>query len=318
MNAALAALITRSTLFVALTLTFTGTLTAQQAPTVAKEDVTRAQAGVAALGRNLNATVLAETARLYLPLHQQRDLSGIKQLRDISYGKHAKQKLDLFVPEQGFSEPGPVFIFLHGGDATGGDKTLAGSGGQMFGNVARLAARVGGVGINADYRPVRAHANRTGSPAGTEDVRELLEWTHQNIAQHGGDPNAIIVFALGDGAAHVAGYLFHQPSQLKEGPGMAGAILVSGTFGSLNDRPLNLIDSYEGKAVPISLWSAELDPVQTGITEMKDLLCRKYGKCPMLSELAGHNHVSAVMSLDTADTSTMGYIHQFYHSAVRK
>ena len=180
----------------------------------------------------------------------------------------------------------------------------------MFGNVARLAARVGGVGINADYRPVRQHADRSGSPAGAEDVRELIDWTHHNIAQHGGNPKEIIVFALGDGAGHLAGYLFHQPSQLKDGPGIAGAILVSGTFGSVKDRPLNLIDSYAGKAV--------LDPVQSGITELKDLLCRKYDKCPMLAELAGHNHVSAVMSLDTADTSTIGYIHQFYHSAVRK
>jgi hypothetical protein len=66
------------------------------------------------------------------------------------------------------------------------------------------------------------------------------------------------------------------------------------------------------------LWSAGLDPLQSGIGEMKQLLCRKYGKCHMSVELAGHNHVSHVMSLDTADTSALGFIHQFYHSAVRK
>jgi acetyl esterase/lipase len=318
MNLASARLAARSVLFAALAFSFTGQLLAQQISAAAKEEVVRVHAGVAALGRNWNASVLAETAKLYAPMHRQRDLSGIKQLRDLHYGKHGKQKLDLFVPEQEFSEPGPVFIFLHGGEATGGDKTLAGTGEQMFGNVARLAARVGGVGINADYRPVRKHADRASSPAGVDDIRELIDWTHHNIAQHGGDPKAIIVFALGDGAAHLAGYLFHQPSQLKEGPGIAGTILVSGTFGSVQERPLNLIDSYQGQAVPIMLWSAELDPVQSGIAEMKDLLCRKYGKCPMLAELSGHNHVSAVMSLDTADTSPMGYIHQFYHSAVRK
>ena len=86
----------------------------------------------------------------------------------------------------------------------------------------------------------------------------------------------------------------------------------------MKGRPLNLIESYQGKAVPIMLWSAELDPVQSGITEMKELLCRKYGTCPMFTELAGHNHVSPVMSLDTADTSALGSIHQFYQSAVRK
>jgi len=294
-------------------------LPAQQIAPAANEEVARVHAAVAAMGKNWNATVLSETAKLYTPLQQQRGMSGIRQLRDIRYGRHAKQKLDLFIPEQAFSEPGPVFIFLHGGEATGGNKTLSRTGEQSFGNVARMAARVGGVGINADYRPVRNNGNRAGSaPAGAEDVRAVIEWTHQHIAQHGGNPNEIILFALGDGAAHVAGYLFHQPSQLVDGPGIAGAVLVSGTFGSANAQPLNLIETYQGKAVPLMLWSADLDPVQSGIGEMKDLLCRKYDQCPMFAELAGHNHVSAVMSFDTADTSTMGYIHQFYHSAVRK
>jgi acetyl esterase/lipase len=318
MSAAASRFVPKSVLFVALAMVFAGALSAQQITPDAKEEVARVHAGLTTLGRSWNAHVLAETAKLYAPLHQQRDMSGIKLTRDIPYGNHRKQKLDLYVPEQGFSEPGPVFIFLHGGQATGGDKTLDGTGGQIFGNVARLAARVGGVGINADYRPVGKHADHSGSPAGSEDIRTLIEWTHQNIAQHGGDPNAIIVFALGDGATHLAGYLFHQPSQLKDGPGIAGAILVSGTFGSAKDQPLNLIGSYQGNSVPIMLWSAELDPVQSGIGDMKDLLCRKYGKCPMFTELAGHNHVSAVMSLDTADTSALGSIHQFYHSAVLK
>jgi triacylglycerol lipase len=291
-------------------------LLAQHAPSPPSPAAEHARAGVAALGRNWNADVLAATTRLYLPLHQQRGMKGITRTAGIAYGRHAQQKLDLFVPEQGFSEPGPVFVFLHGGAATGGDKSLAGTDEQMFGNVARLAARVGGVGINANYR-ISAKAKGK-APAGAEDMRQLIGWTRSHIAAHGGDPDAIIVFALGDGAARLAGYLFHEPSQLQDGPGIAGAILVSGTFGTAKDRPLSLIGSYQGKAVPLMLWSAGLDPLQSGIGEMKDLLCSKHGKCPMHVELAGHNHVSHVMSLDTADTSALGSIHQFYHSVVRK
>jgi hypothetical protein len=81
---------------------------------------------------------------------------------------------------------------------------------------------------------------------------------------------------------------------------------------------MSLIDSYQGMAVPILLWSAELDPVEAGMNELKEKLCGKYGTCPMYALLAGHNHVSQVMSFDSADSSAMGSLIRFYHSAVRK
>jgi len=263
------------------------------------------------MGRQWNAEVLAETAKLYTVLQRARPSAGIRQLSDVSYGTDPRQKLDLFVPEQGFDDLGPVIIFLHGGAATGGDKVLAGTDGLLYGNVAKALARAGGIGINANYRLGERW------PAGAEDVRLLIAWARRNATQYGGDPEAIIVMGHGEGAVLLAGYLFHQPSQLQDGPGIAGAILSSGTFAPAS-RPMNLIEGYKGKSVPVLLWSSELDSVESGMDELKGRLCRKYDTCPMYAQLTGHNHVSQVMSFDSADTSAMGSLVRFYHSAVRK
>jgi triacylglycerol lipase len=276
-------------------------------PTAASNgEVARVRAGVAALGKQWNGTVKAETARLYLPLHKGRNNSGIKQIGDLSYGSHPQQKLDLFAPTQGFNDLSPVIIFLHEGE----DKIVTGSGELVYGNVARWIARNGGVGINANFRMPRDAARASGA----EDVRMVVEWARQNVLPYGGDPNSIIVVGNGEGAVRLASYLFNEKSQPETGPGVAAAVLGSGLFASL---PANLVDTYQGKAVPLLMWSAELDPVESGVTELKDKLCLKYGKCPAFVELRGHNHVSTVMSIDTADTSVTDQLIRFYHTAVR-
>jgi triacylglycerol lipase len=221
-----------------------------------------------------------------------------------------------------------VFIFLHGGAQTGGDKVLPGTDELVYSNVAKLAARGGGVGINANYRQMADSK----WPAGAEDLRALIEWTRANVAQHGGDPASIVILANGEGAMHLATYLFDQKAQSIEGPRIAGAIFASGTLApDMNSKiarryfgrdaarlPLNLVDSYQGEMVPMMFWSAEFDPLESGMTEMKDKLCHKSATCPTYERLAGHNHVSHVMSLDSSDTSTMMPLIRFYHSAVRK
>jgi triacylglycerol lipase len=272
----------------------------------ANGEVARVRSGVAALGRRWNATVKAETAKLYLPLHKSHNNSGIKQMRDLSYGPHPQQKLDLFVPDQGFNDLSPVFVFLHEGE----DKIVIGTGELLYSNVARWIARFGGVGVNTNFRMPRDAA----SASGAEDVRMLVEWARGNVLPYGGDPNSIIVIGNGEGAVRLASYLFNEKSQPETGPGVAAAVLGSGLFASL---PSNLVDRYQGKAVPLLMWTAELDPVESGVTELKDRLCRKYGKCPAFVELRGHNHVSTVMSIDSADTSVTDQLIRFYHTAVR-
>jgi len=142
----------------------------------ANADVTSARAGVAAMGKQWNTEVNRETARLYVALHRQRDSSGIRRIPDVNYGPRVREKLDLFVPTQGFDQLGPVIVYLHGGESTGGDKIVTGTDDLLYSNVAKWAARVGGVGVNANYQP-----------SGTDDIRRLIDWVRRNAAQYGGD-----------------------------------------------------------------------------------------------------------------------------------
>src|SRR5262245_60826597 len=61
------------------------------------------RAGVAALGKQWNESVAEATTDLYAGLTAQ-DTSGIRRISDLEYGPHEQQRLDLFVPEGGFSE----------------------------------------------------------------------------------------------------------------------------------------------------------------------------------------------------------------------
>jgi arylformamidase len=291
-------------------------------------EVARVRAGVAALGRTWNETVNEATARLYGGIQRQHPPSGIREIRGANYGPDRRQRLDLYYPDQDFDALGPVFIFLRGDSEVERDRLSNPGALVLYANAARSLARFGGVGITARYRQ-SPHAKW---PSGADDIYALVVWARQNVAHYGGDPASIIVLGSGEGAMHLATYLFHQSSQLDDGPGIAGAILGSGTFDVMAERsalrryfgsknasgPLDLIDSYQGKPVPILMWSAEYDPVQSGVAQMRDKLCRKYGTCPMFVQLASHNHVSPVMSIDSLDVSVAAVIVRFYHTAVRK
>jgi acetyl esterase/lipase len=306
---------------------------AAAAPTAAADSraaVAEARGRIASLGKQWTPEVNSETARLYAELHRDNDSSGIRQIADVSYGPHAQQKLDLYVPDQGFDEPGPVLVYLHGGAWTGGDKIAAGSDGLIYANVGKWIARVGGIGVVANYRLLPDAK----WPSGADDVRLVIDWVKKHIGEHGGNPDTVIVMANSVGAMHLASYLFYAPAQLPEGPGIKAAILASGAFDENTEShttrayfgengaahlPLNLVDSYEGPTVPIFLWSAQYDVpfIETGVAEMYAKLCRKYEQCPAFTQLRGHNHVSPIMSIDSADTSVTNAVIGFYHSVVQ-
>ena len=303
----------------------------RDAPAQQANAVAEARAGVAAIGKQWNGEVNAATQALYVELHRNVDSSGIRQISDVSYGPHELQRFDLFVPEQGFSEPGPVLVYLHGGGLVRGDKVGPDTDGLIYSNIGKFVARVGGIGINANYRLVP----EAKWPSGAEDIRMLLAWVRENVERYGGDPSNVFLMGNSAGSTHVATYLFHEPSHFEDGPGLRGAILSSGAFDGGDSEaarayfgedpaeresraPLGLVDAYTGPRVPIFLWSAEYDPafIEIGVAEMYGKLCRKYQDCPMYTQLQGFNHVSHVMSIDSPDTEVANAIIRFYHSVI--
>jgi triacylglycerol lipase len=224
----------------------------------------------------------------------------------VRYGSAPEQSFELYRPEQGFSEPGPVFVFLHGNGLGTSAPVAPGSDGLIYRHLGKLGAMAGGIGVLVNYR----------DEAGAEDLRLVIDWIVANIAPYGGDPGTIVVVGNGEGATTTAAYLFNEDWQTAAGPQVAAAILASGRFDALAPEIGRLVANYAGERVPLALWTAEYDTaeVTADMADLEATLCRKYGDCPWAETLPGHNAVSHVMSLGTADTSVLNAFIRFYHT----
>ena len=283
--------------------------------------------GIAEIGKQWSGEVNVATQILYTPLHKAVDDEGLVLHADIAYGEDPLQNFDLWVSDMDFRESGPVLVYFHGGGLVRGDKVNPGTDSLIYSNIGKFVARMGGVGINANYRLAPAAK----WPDGAEDLRLIIEWIKENVAEFGGDPDNIILMGNSAGATHVATYLYHEDSQLPEGPGIKAAVLSSCGCGSdasvyygddpvlrAARSPLGLVDSYEGDHVPVYLWSAEYDPanIETSVARLYAKLCGKYADCPMYTQWQGYNHVSHVMSINTRDTTITDGLMRFYHDLV--
>src|SRR5262245_14799067 len=112
--------------------------------------------------------------------------------RDLAYGSHPKQRLDLVVPAtKGF----PTVVFVHGGSLTTGDKAD-----DDYGKVCRAFPAAGIACANVNYRL----AADAGWPAPAEDVAAAMAWVRAHIAERGGDPDRLVLFGHSSGALLVA------------------------------------------------------------------------------------------------------------------
>lgn len=168
------------------------------------------------IGKTIPATIEA-----FQPLLKAAPKDGVTIVRDQAYGEDPRQVLDVYRPTT--RSGAPVVIFVHGGAYVRGDKDGAG---EAYGNIATWFARQGMLGINATY-PLAPAAKW---PAGAKNVGGMVAWAKANAIQFGGDPNRIILIGHSAGATHVAGYAFDKSLQPPGGPGIAGAVLISGRY----------------------------------------------------------------------------------------
>jgi hypothetical protein len=279
----------------------------------------RARDGVAAIGTRWDEAAFAETVALYTEVHRGVEWPGVLEPELVRYGPGADQTLEVYRPEGGFSEPGPVFLFLHGNGLGNGDRIAPGSDGLIYSHLGKLGALAGGIGVSLSYRvPGGGSGDGTAAKleASTEDLRRVIEWLGENVSSIGGDPGTIVILANSEGATTTAAYLFNEDWQAESGPRVAAAVLASGLFGSLAPDIERFVVDYEGERVPLALWTAQYDTaeVTAGIADLHEILCRKYQGCPWTEHLDGHNHVSHIMSLGTADTSVLNSFVRFYHT----
>jgi hypothetical protein len=83
--------------------------------------------------------------------------------------------------------------------------------------------------------------------------------------------------------------------------------------------PLGLVDTYEGPEIPIFMWSAEYDQasIEAPVGTMYAKLCAKYDDCPRFTQFQGHNHVSHIMSINSADEEVAREVLDFVRSVAR-
>jgi acetyl esterase/lipase len=143
--------------------------------------------------------------------------------RDVAYGPHARQRLDVFASAATRAQGGAdVVLFVHGGAFVRGRKSVNG---LIYDNVPRWFARQGCVAINVEYRL----APEAPYPAGAEDVADALAWARAHAASFGGNPQRIFLVGHSAGGAHVATYLGDPLLAARRADlgDVAGAVLVS-------------------------------------------------------------------------------------------
>ena len=251
---------------------------------------------------------------LYRPLVAAAPKDGVSVTKNLAYGKHPRQVLDVYQPAG--KTNAPVLVYVHGGGYVGGNKDDD----FVYGNVTTYFARHGVLAINAEYRLAPEYP----WPAGGEDVAAMVAWVRNNAAKYGGDPARIYLMGHSAGATHVATYVFDRRVQPRSGHGVAAAILVSGryrVYSEPDDASFNSVRAYFGadpdryasrsvvehvpnSRIPVMLVTSEFDQQNLVATtgEMFKALCdRDGGQCPRLVQLKYHNHLSEIYHFNTAD-----------------
>jgi acetyl esterase/lipase len=142
---------------------------------------------------------------LSISLPSMETRTNVEIKKDITYAEgqpedEAKHKLDLYLPKEktGF----PVFLFVHGGSWSSGDRS----------QYPPLGNRYASEGIGTAVMSYRL-APKNQFPAQIEDVAAAFAWVVNNIAKYGGNTNRIFVGGHSAGG-HLAALLALNPKYL--------------------------------------------------------------------------------------------------------
>lgn len=250
----------------------------------------------------------------YTPLHQKISKAGITVKRDLPYGAHSRQVMDVFTPDG--AQDAPVAIFVHGGAFVRGNKS---DNEEIYSNVLYYFARHGCVGVNLEYR----NAPEAQYPEAAIDIRDALGWVREHIGAHGGNPRRIFLIGHSAGGTHVGTYVFDPIMKRRDDDGVVGAILISARLRA-DDSPANpnaaAVKSYFGNDVsrfaarsPVTHAANSALPIMLAIAEFENPLLDAYGaemfaalrlarpRTPRFVQLMAHNHTSIMAHLNTEE-----------------
>ena len=273
---------------------------------------------VAKLGGRFDESVLAATRDLYTP-HLRAPLSDVHATYDLAYADGPRHKLDLFA---GQGSGMPIVLYVHGGGFVAGDKRGSSA---FYANVGKYFASHGFLAATMNYRL----ATTDGWPAGAEDVMSAVAWLGFNSQAYGGNPSKLFVIGQSAGASHVASYLFDPLFEAQASCAVTAGVLMSGFYepkvpqlggpkAYFGDDATQYqrrapITHVSSSTIPILLTVAQFDPpaIAAQTLDLAKALSVASMMCPPLVWFEGHNHVSTVMSMGTAQDETGSAILKF-------
>jgi triacylglycerol lipase len=274
---------------------------------------------LAAFGHEFDGAIAQQTAALYASQPRAYTQGELAVTKDLAYGPHERQHVDIYTRARRPAEPVPVIVVFHGGGLIGGNR------GATV-NVAEYFASIGYVGVNGGYRL----APEAKWPEGARDVAAAVTYLRDHVAEYGGDPNHIFVAGISTGALHAATYVFRPELVPADAARAAGAILVSGPYtfdfdaagrGELayfgEDRArwpgMAVNGNVTRTDIPVLMTTAEWDNARytKAYAGLFEELVVKHGVTPRYLQSLGHNHSSQLLSLGTADRSVSGIIVDF-------
>jgi acetyl esterase/lipase len=220
---------------------------------------------IAAIGGDVSPETLDASRAVYADAHERPPYDGVVLARDVAYGPHERHRLDLF------AAPGardlPVILFVHGGGFVRGDKSTPGT--PHNENVGLWAARSGMVGVTMNYRLAPEHR----WPVGAQDVGAAVAWLRANVAEHGGDPERIVLVGSSAGATHIASYAALPELHPDGEAGVRGLVLLSGAYDLASFDDEAVLGPYFGArsqwdaASPLAGLVASQLPVMVAVAE---------------------------------------------------
>ncbi|VXB90183.1 alpha/beta hydrolase [Citricoccus sp. K5] len=264
------------------------------------------------LGTAINPKNAKFSNAIYAPRHKLDEHPGVKVTRDVVYGAHPRNRLDVFEPLVSAGESRGVMVFVHGGNFVAGDKHVPGS--PFYSNIGVWAVQHHFVGITLNYRlaPESTH------PSGIEDLDQAIRWIRESAADLNIDCENIVLVGASAGATHVAQWVAERASQE---PPVSGVVLLSGVYDFRGLEGDSVLSTYYGAGTllaemsphadlagletPLMIVVSELDPPEQHrqFLNLAHLQLLSQERLPHMVFLPRHNHFSEVLHVGTEDSS---------------
>lgn len=265
----------------------------------------------------------------YLPLLLAAAGDGVGVVRDLPYGPHPRQVLDVYRPSGACNAP--VVIFVHGGAFVRGAKDINAA---MYANVLTWFARQGCVGVNVEYRlaPEAAH------PQGALDVADACAWVAQHIGEFGGDPRSVCLIGHSAGGTHAATFACDpalaalrrdlccmvlvsarlQADSLAENPNAAGVRAYFGDDAARYDALAPMAHAHH-LDMPVFIINAQYENPLLDVyaLEFAHRIALARRVAPRHMTIADHNHVSVMAHFNSGEQLLGEQILDFFEAARR-